>query len=63
MGAVSSPELPIRRNTALLAAALAEALEGDGEYVLKRLRRRSVRGYRALTPHLLRRVEPDEDDT
>jgi len=35
----------------------AVALSDDGAYDLKRLRRRSVRGYRSLTPHLLRRAE------
>ena len=34
----------------------AEALSGDSAYDLKRLRRRSVRGYRSLTPHVLRRA-------
>ena len=34
-----------------------EALSDDGAYDLERLRRRSVCGYRSLTPHLLRRAE------
>jgi adenylate cyclase len=41
----------------LVDARTAEALADDGTYDLKRLRRRSVRGYRSLTPHLLRRTE------
>lgn len=35
---------------------VADALAEDASYELKRLRRRSVRGYRSLTPHLLRRT-------
>jgi adenylate cyclase len=35
----------------------AEALGPDGAYVLKRLRKRSVRGYRSLTPYLLQRAD------
>lgn len=46
-----------RPRTVLVDTALAEALEGDGDYDLKKLRRRSVRGYRALTPYLLRRAK------
>ena len=52
-----------RPRTVLVDVELAEALERDGmvdgAYRLKRLRRRSVRGYKALTPYLLRRVEDD----
>jgi adenylate cyclase len=48
-----------RPRTVLVDAAVAEALGDDGSYELKRLRRRSVRGYRSITPYLLRRtVEP-----
>ena len=46
-----------RPRTLLVDDATAEALRTDGAYDLKRLRRRSVRGYRSLTPWLLRRVE------
>jgi len=35
----------------------AEALGSDGAYVLKRLRKRSVRGYRSFTPYLLTRAD------
>ena len=49
-----------RPRAVLVDDAVAAALEDDGSYELKRLRRRSVRGYRSLTPYLLRRtsVEP-----
>ncbi len=49
-----------RPRTVLVDDRVAAALQDDGEYVLKRLRRRSVRGYRALTPHLLRRAGPED---
>ena len=45
-----------RPRTLLVDAETAEALAEDGSYELKRLRRRSVRGYRSLTPYLLRRT-------
>lgn len=45
-----------RPRTLLVDQAVADALSGDGSYDLKRLRRRSVRGYRSITPHLLRRT-------
>jgi adenylate cyclase len=49
-----------RPRSVLVDQEVAEALADDGSYELKRLRRRSVRGYRSITPHLLRRtsVEP-----
>jgi adenylate cyclase len=49
-----------RPRTVLVDQAVADALADDGAYELKRLRKRSVRGYRSLTPYLLRRtsVEP-----
>lgn len=54
-----------RPRTVLVDDQLAEALHRDdlvdGAYRLRRLRRRSVRGYKALTPHLLRRVAEDGD--
>jgi adenylate cyclase len=50
-----------RPRSVLISAEVAEQLADDGSYVLKRLRRRSVRGYRELTPHLLRRVSEDGD--
>jgi adenylate cyclase len=50
-----------RPRSVLVDDAVAEALEqvglADGVYELRRLRRRSVRGYQALTPHLLRRLD------
>lgn len=45
-----------RPRTVLVDQATADALAEDGSYELKRLRRRSVRGYRSLTPYLLRRT-------
>jgi adenylate cyclase len=44
-----------RARSVLVDQATADALADDGSYELKRLRRRSVRGYRSITPHLLRR--------
>ena len=48
-----------RPRTVLVDQAVADALADDGSYDLKRLRRRSVRGYRSITPHLLRRTSVD----
>ena len=48
-----------RPRTLLVDQAVMEALADDGSYDLKRLRRRSVRGYRSLTPYLLRRTSVD----
>ena len=52
-----------RPRSVLVDVQVAEALgrDGmvDGAYRLTRLRRRSVRGYKALTPYLLRRVDDD----
>ncbi|MCY7364635.1 MAG: hypothetical protein LH469_04885 [Frankiaceae bacterium] len=48
-----------RPRTVLVDQATADALADDASYELKRLRRRSVRGYRSLTPHLLRRTSVD----
>lgn len=48
-----------RPRSVLVDNAVADALETDGSYDLKRLRRRSVRGYRSLTPYLLRRTSVD----
>ena len=45
-----------RPRAVLVDQAVADALQDDGSYELKRLRRRSVRGYRSITPHLLRRT-------
>ncbi len=45
-----------RPGTVLLDDAAAEALERVDDYEVRRLRRRSVRGYRSLTPHLVRRA-------
>jgi adenylate cyclase len=52
-----------RPRTVLVDAALADAVRDDGEYEVRRLRRRSVRGYRALTPYLLRRGEGEDAGT
>lgn len=55
-----------RPRTVLVDAAVVEQLGGtgltEGEYDVHRLRRRSVRGYRSLTPYLLRRVDADDDE-
>ena len=48
-----------RARSVLVDQATADALADDGSYELKRLRRRSVRGYRSITPHLLRRTSVD----
>ena len=52
-----------RPRTVLVDRGLLEALEAEdmleGAYAVRRLRRRSVRGYRALTPYLLRRADED----
>lgn len=45
-----------RPRTVLVDQATADALADDGSFELKRLRKRSVRGYRSLTPYLLRRT-------
>jgi adenylate cyclase len=45
-----------RPRSVLVDQAVADVLGEDGSYELKKLRRRSVRGYRSLTPHLLRRT-------
>jgi len=45
-----------RPSTVLLDRAAAQALEGDPSYRLLGLKHRSVRGYRALRPHVLRRA-------
>jgi adenylate cyclase len=45
-----------RPRTVLVDQETADALGEDGSYDLKRLRKRSVRGYRSLTPYLLRRT-------
>lgn len=52
-----------RPRSLLVDAALYDALrEADlveGSYEVKRLRRRSVRGYRSLTPYLVRRLDTE----
>lgn len=45
-----------RPSSVLLDRAAAQALENDASYRLLRLKHRSVSGYRALRPHLLRRA-------
>lgn len=49
-----------RPRSVLVDERLAEALADDGSFELKKLKKRSVRGYRSLTPHLLRRLEPEQ---
>ena len=51
-----------RPRTVLVDERTAQALADDASYVLKRLRRRSVRGYRSLTPHLLRHRGTDDEE-
>ena len=46
-----------RPRSVLVDSALAEALADDASYRIKKLRKRSVRGYRSLTPHRLERSE------
>ena len=52
-----------RPRTVLVDDGVVQAVQqaglGDGVYAVRRLRRRSVRGYRALTPHLVRRADDD----
>lgn len=48
-----------RPRSVLVDQAVADVLAEDGSYELKKLRRRSVRGYRSLTPYLLRRTSVD----
>jgi adenylate cyclase len=45
-----------RPSTVLVDLQAADALESDPSYELARLKHRSVRGYRALRPHVLRRA-------
>ena len=49
-----------RPRTVLVDQAVADALADDASYEVKRLRRRSVRGYRSLTPYLLRRTSVED---
>jgi adenylate cyclase len=53
-----------RPRTVLVDQGLVDRLEADGmvegSYEIKRLRRRSVRGYRSLTPYVVRRLETDD---
>jgi adenylate cyclase len=45
-----------RPSTVLVDLQAADALESDPSYELARLKHRSVSGYRALRPHVLRRA-------
>ena len=47
-----------RPSTVLVDLTAAEALRADASYELLPLKHRSVRGYRALRPHVLRRSTP-----
>lgn len=51
-----------RPRSVLVDERTAAALADDASYALKRLRRRSVRGYRSLTPYLLRRTGADDEE-
>jgi adenylate cyclase len=46
-----------RPSSVLVDRAVAEALADDPSYRLQRLPQRTVRGYRALRPHVLRRAQ------
>ena len=46
-----------RPSSVLVDRIAAEALAGDGRFRLMSLKHRSVRGYRALRPHVLRRAD------
>ncbi len=46
-----------RTRSLLVDERMAQALADESAYEVRRLRRRSVRGYRSLTPYLLRRAE------
>jgi adenylate cyclase len=50
-----------RPSTVLVDLRAAEALKSDPSYDLVRLKHRSVRGYRALRPHVLRRADVTSD--
>jgi adenylate cyclase len=50
-----------RPSTVLVDLHAAQALEPDPSYELARLKHRSVRGYRALRPHVLRRAAVASD--
>lgn len=49
-----------RPGTLLVDDLAAAELDGQPSYAVKALRRRSVRGYRALTPHLVRRAGAEQ---
>jgi adenylate cyclase len=46
-----------RPSSVLVDRTVAEALSDNPSYRLQRLSQRTVRGYRALRPHVLRRAE------
>lgn len=50
-----------RPRTLLVDTRVADVLADDRAYDLKRLRRRSVRGYKSLTPYLLRHAGAADD--
>lgn len=51
-----------RPSSVLIDRELAAALDDDPRFNLRRLRKRSVRGYRTLTPWLVRLQDPDAAD-
>jgi adenylate cyclase len=51
-----------RPGRVLVDRSLADALEGNEHFKLRRLRRTSVRGYRKLEPWALRRASDEEPD-
>jgi adenylate cyclase len=52
----------VRPGRVMIDRAMAEALEGDPGFRVRRLRRTSVKGYRRLEPYLLRRPVGDDPE-
>lgn len=52
----------VRPGRVMVDRAMAEALEGDRDFRVRRLRRTSVKGYRRLEPYLLRRPVGDDPE-
>ena len=52
----------VRPGRVMVDRAMAEALEEDGAFRVRRLRRTSVKGYRRLEPYLLRRPVGDDPE-
>ncbi|HEX7739358.1 MAG TPA: adenylate/guanylate cyclase domain-containing protein [Marmoricola sp.] len=52
----------VRPGRVMVDRAMAEALETDGAFRVRRMRRTSVKGYRRLEPYLLRRPVGDDPE-